>query len=629
MATTWCPDLSADAAITLVGSAHDKFMELGSTTYNMAVSNLQGLNSVRLDPIDFNVDFRFADPQATFQRPRRPDLDEGALEFRAPDVPLPSAPGFVAAPISISEAPELDAQPPTLAFGAKPTTPNVVEPTLPVDPAPIVLPAEPTYVLPQVPTFEALNLPDVPNIVLPEFEAEKPIFIEPPFNETWQFEATPYVSTLVDTLTATLKPMIVGSQALPRIIEDAIFQRARSRIELDTQRNVDQAVSEFAARGFSEPQGMLAGRILEVRQAGQGAVAEASRDAAIKQFEESLANQRMAIAQGAALEGTLAQLHTDEQKLMLQAATFQRETVIAVLNARISVFNARLQAYQTDAQVLRDRIQAELAKVEVFRAQIEGERARGEINEQRVRLYESQLRGVTTLADFYRTRVEAVKVQADINRFGIDKYRAQVDAYEARWRAHVAEWQGYTASVEGEGKRADLYRTLVDANAKRVDAWAASNNMQFEAERLRMAQHGVDLDVWRAGITRWDATLSGERARLAAVGQAFDAKARIYSADADVEQAASAAADRSFELGLARERADVDVQLQQAQMRIQQMLGLLAQSAEIQRAKAQISSQLAASTMSAVNYGASVSSGRSKSNSCSQNYSFQGEIADA
>lgn len=629
MATTWCPDLSADAAITLVGSAHDKFMELGSTTYNMAVSNLQGLNSVRLDPIDFNVDFRFADPQATFQRPRRPDLDEGALEFRAPDVPLPSAPGFVAAPISISEAPELDAQPPTLAFGAKPTTPNVVEPTLPVDPAPIVLPAEPTYVLPQVPTFEALNLPDVPNIVLPEFEAEKPIFIEPPFNETWQFEATPYVSTLVDTLTATLKPMIVGSQALPRIIEDAIFQRARSRIELDTQRNVDQAVSEFAARGFSEPQGMLAGRILEVRQTGQGAVAEASRDAAIKQFEESLANQRMAIAQGAALEGTLAQLHTDEQKLMLQAATFQRETVIAVLNARISVFNARLQAYQTDAQVLRDRIHAELAKVEVFRAQIEGERARGEINEQRVRLYESQLRGVTTLADFYRTRVEAVKVQADINRFGIDKYRAQVDAYEARWRAHVAEWQGYTASVEGEGKRADLYRTLVDANAKRVDAWAASNNMQFEAERLRMAQHGVDLDVWRAGITRWDATLSGERARLAAVGQAFDAKARIYSADAGVEQAASAAADRSFELGLARERADVDVQLQQAQMRIQQMLGLLAQSAEIQRAKAQISSQLAASTMSAVNYGASVSSGRSKSNSCSQNYSFQGEIADA
>ena len=307
MATTWCPDLSADAAITLVGSAHDKFMELGSTTYNMAVSNLQGLNSVRLDPIDFNVDFRFADPQATFQRPRRPDLDEGALEFRAPDVPLPSAPGFVAAPISISEAPELDAQPPTLAFGAKPTTPNVIEPTLPVDPAPIVLPAEPTYVLPQVPTFEALNLPDVPNIVLPEFEAEKPIFIEPPFNDTWQFEAAPYVSTLVDTLTAKLKPMIVGSQALPRIIEDAIFQRARSRIELDTQRNVDQAVSEFAARGFAEPQGMLAGRILEVRQTGQGAVAEASRDAAIKQFEESLANQRMAIAQGAALEGTLAQ----------------------------------------------------------------------------------------------------------------------------------------------------------------------------------------------------------------------------------------------------------------------------------------------------------------------------------
>jgi len=629
MVTTWCPDLSADPAITLVGSAHERFMDLGTKTYNIAVDNLQGLNNLRLDPVDFSVDFNFADPQATFRRPTRPEFDDRALEFRRPDVPLPAAPGFVAAPLSISAAPELDAQPPTLTFGPRPTAPNVVEPTVPVDPAQVVLPSEPAYVLPPVPTFEALRLPAVPVITLPAFQADKPVFIEPPFNDTWSFDPKPYVSTLVDTLTATLKPMIVGSQALPKVIEDAIFQRARSRIEVDTQKGVDQAFAEFASRGFTEPQGQLAGRVLEIRQTGQSAVAEASRDAAIKQMEESLANQRMAIAQGAALEGTLAQLHSDEQKLFLQAASFQRESVIQLLNARISVFNARLQAYQTEAQVVRDRIQAELAKVEVFRAQIEGERARGEINEQRVRLYESQLRGVTTLADFYRTRVEAVKVQADVNRFGIEKYRAQVDAYEARWRAHVAEWQGYTAGVEGEGKRADLYRTLVDANAKRVDAWASSNNMQFEAERLRMAQHGMNLDVWRSGITRFDTLLGAERARLAAVGQAYDSKARMFSADASVEQVASAAADRSFELGLARERADVETQLQQAQMRIQQMLGLLSQHAEIQRAKAQISSQLAASTMSAVNYGASVSSGRSKSSSCSQNFSFQGEIQDA
>ncbi len=318
-----------------------------------------------------------------------------------------------------------------------------------------------------------------------------------------------------------------------------------------------------------------------------------------------------------------------EQQMLLQAAQFQRDSTLAVLDYRVKVFGMRLQAWQTEAQVLRDRIQAELAKVEVFRAQLDGERLRGELNQQRIAIYTARLQGIQTLADFYKTQVQTVAVQADINKLEIDRYKAAVDAYGERWRAHTAEWQGYIASVEGESKRADLYRTLVDANAKRVDAWATSSSLHFEAEKLRMAQHGVNVNVWQTGLQRLEALLSAERARLAAVGQSIDAKARIYQADAGVETAASAATDRSFELGLRREQANVDTQLQQAQMQVTQAMNLLAQAIEIQKAKAQISSQLAASTMSAVNYGASISGSNSRSTSCSQNYTFTGEIMDA
>lgn len=629
MTTTWCPDLSVDPAIIAVGQAHDKFMGLGTQTYTLAVNNLNDLNNIELSPTDFRVSFNFDGELTPFNRPRRPDIDDAALEFRDPNIPIGPAPGFTAAAIPIDPAPEIDAQPPSLTFGAKPNSPIIQAPTAPARPAPLQMPDEPGYVLPQVPAMETLNLPMVPEIVLAEFEGERPIYIEPPFNESWSFEPTAYTENLVTTLTNTLRPMIVGSAALPRLIEEVLFQRGRSRIELETNRAIDAAFADTAGRGFSEPQGVTMARVAELRQAGQNAMAEVTRDVVIKQFEESLANQRMAIAQGAALEGTLVQLHVEEQRLLLQAAQYQRESALAVLNYRIQSFNARLAAYQTDAQVLRDRIQAQLAKVEIFRAQIEGERVRGEINEQRVRIYVAQLQGVQTMADFYRTRVEAVKVQADVNMQEIERFRAEVQAYGARWDAHATEWKGYIASVEGEGKRADLYRTLVDANAKRVDIWATSNNMKFQAEQLRMDQHRLDVDVWRAGLQRLEAMLGGERARLAAVGQSIDAKARIYTADATVEQAASAATDRTFELGLARERADVDTQLKTAEMRIQQSMGLLAQWVELAKAKAQISAQLAASTMSAVNYGASLSSGRSKSSSCSQNFSFTGEIIDA
>lgn len=628
MATTWCIE-QVDPAVLYVDDAHGRFMQLGTQTYNLAVNALHDLNNVSLTPSTISVSFDFDGQLTPFHRPDRPDIDDAALEFRPPDSPIGPAPTFTAVPIPIEEPPDFDAVPPTLTFGTKPSPPDIALPSAPGDLVPIVLPDAPDYVLPLVPTLESLHLPDVPQLQLPVFDGEKPRFIEPVFIENWTFEPVPYARTMVDELVTALRPMIVGSPALPRIIEQALWERGRSRIELEANRSVEALHAEFGARGFSEPPGMLAQRSLELRQTGVNAQAENAREVAIKQFEETLASQRFAITQGAALEGALIELHMREQQLLLQSATFQRESALAVLNYRVQVFNMQLQAYQTDAAVLRDRIQAELAKVEVFRAQLEGERLRGEINQQRVALYTAQLQAIQTMADFYRTQVQTVEVQANINRLGIERFKAEVNAYGERWRAHTAEWEGYSASIEGESKRADLYRTLVDANARRVDAWAASNNMKLEAERLRMAQHGVNVDVWKAGITRYVTLLESERARLAAVAQAIDAKARIYQAEASIEASASAATDRAFELGLERAKADVNAQLQVAQMRIQEALNLLTQVSEIQRAKAQISSQLAASTMSAVNYGASISSGRSRSTSCSQNFTFAGEIQDA
>jgi hypothetical protein len=629
MASTWCPDLEGDAAAAYVGIAHGKFLKQGTDTYELAVANLSALDLGGFEPISFTIPFEFDDQLTPYRRPTRPDFNEADLEFRDPGIAIGPAPSFNPVPVQFDEAPDFDATPPSLNFQARPSTPNIQAPTAPTRPAPLVMPDSPNYVLPDVPTFESLNLPTVPEIELPLFEGQRPQFIDPGFNVDWHFQPEAYTQNLVESLTDTLRPMIVGSPSLPRIIEDAIFQRGRSQIEVETNRAVDQAFADTANRGFTEPQGVTVGRAAQLRQAGLNAIATTARDVMIKQFEETLASQRFAITQGAALEGTLVQLHVEEQRFLLQAAAEQRDTAVAVLNYRATVFNMQLESYKTDAQVLSERIRAELAKVEVFRAQIEGERARGEINEQRVRLYVGQLQGVQALADFYRTQVEAVKVQADVQMQAVERYRTEVQAYTARWDAHATEWKGYIASVDGEGKRADIFRTLVDANAKRVDTWATSQNLKIEKEKLENDQHRLRIDVWRTGLERAEQALANERARLAAVGQSIDGRARIYTAEADVEQAVSAASDRSFQLGLERARAVVDTQLRTAETRIQQALAVLTQWVEIGKAKASVAAQLAASTMSAVNYGASISSGRSKNNSCSTNFSFQGEIADA
>lgn len=625
---TWCPDLTGDLAANLVADAHGTFMERSRQTYNTAISSLNAMGNIELAPYDFSVSFDFDGQLAPFRRPTRPTIDDSAFELRTPDVPGP-APGFTPHQLSFTTAPELGVEPPVLTFGPRPVTPNIPIPVAPPPPDDIEIPVAPGYVLPEVPTFEQLNLPSVPSITLPEFEGERPVWIDPPFNETWSFEAEPYEVALKDRLIAAIDPMLQASTALPDHIESAIFQRARSRIEAETGREVDQAYAEFANRGFAEPTGQLAGRISQIRQAGQNAVAEAARDAAIKQFEETLQNLRFAIVQGAALEGVYAQLHIEDQRIALQAATFQRESAIAVLNAKIGIFNARQQAYATDAQVLEARIRATLAVIELYRAQIEGEMAKGQINEQRVRLYEGLLRGINVMSDFYRNQVEAVKVRSDIDRNIVERFRAEVSAYDTRWRAFASEWQGWTASAEGEGKRADVYRTMVDAGMKRIDAWAMGNRMNIDGERLRMDQHGQQLQAWEGDIRRFVAILDGERARLAAVASQVEAQAGMYTADAQVEAAASAATDRSFELGLAAANARVSTQLKEAEMHIEQLRKMVDQAIAIADAKMRVAAQLAASTMSAVGYNAGVNSSKSRSSSCSSNFNFQGEIMDA
>ena len=119
----------------------------------------------------------------------------------------------------------------------------------------------------------------------------------------------------------------------------------------------------------------------------------------------------------------------------------------------------------------------------------------------------------------------------------------------------------------------------------------------------------------------------GQR-RIGGQAQRADALSRIYTADAGVETAASAATDRTFQLGLERENASVNAALKAAEIRIQENIQLLSQLMDSRRTQAQVMSQLAASAMSAMNFSASVSSARSATRSCATSVTWTGEAPD-
>jgi len=603
-------------------------MNRGDDVYDTAIESLGELGDLTPAPYAFNIDFDFEGQLTPFQRPTRPDLDASGFAFQSPDA-IGLSPEYVPTPLTFTTSPEIDVIAPTLNLPARPDLPALALPIAPPPPDELIFPVEPDYELPPTPTFEELHLPDAPVVVIPTFDAVAPVFVEPPFDESWNFTPTAYEQVLLDDLTAKLRPMIQGVAALPEAIEQAIFEKMRSRIEIEVNRDVDQAMTEFSARGFAEPPGQLAGRVNEIRQGGANRIADASRDAALKQYEESNANLRFAITQGAALEGVFIQLHIEEQRFALQAAIEQRNSAVAILNARISIINARQAAYESEARVFESKLRASLATIEVYRAELEGELARGQINDQRIRLYEGLLRGVNVQADFYRNRIEAVKVRSDADRNVVERYKAEVDAYDSRIRAYSEEWRGYAAAADAEGKKADIFKSIVDANAKRVDAWATTNNLEVEKSKLHIAEHGQKLQAWEGTVRKFTASLEAEKQRLDAVAQLASSQAQLYSADASVEVSASAATDRSFELGMEKAKADAEAQYRAADLAIVQLKGMFDQLIAIKEATARIASQLASSTMSAVGYNAGVSSGHSVGQSCSTNFSFVGEVSDA
>lgn len=616
-------------AVGFVRDAHGNFLSKAETTLSQAQYYINQLANFMAAPTTVSVNFDYNGSLAAFQRPTRPTINDADFDLRPQDAPA-APPGFIGEDVDFGELPEFTEQAPVTSLPAQPVRPNIAMPVSPGAPAPLVMPDEPNYAqfIPDDVTLLSLNLPVFPDLQLPEFNAPRPALLPFEAPDTGSFTPEQYVSALLDRIKAKVNQWMDGEEVLPAAIRNALYDRARSRIVNESRAAEDQVHDDYAARGFSQPPGMLAARVDAIREKAQDQIAEASRELTVKEFDEILANMRLAMSTGVQLEGVTINLHMEMQRLTLASVQNLRDTGIAVLNARIAQFNAEMQGYQTDAQVFEARLRAELAELDVLRARIEAEKLKGDINEQTVKLYQAKWDAVKTMAEFYRGRVEAVKVQADTQRIPIDLFRAECGAYGDLMGAYAKEWDGFRSAVEAETAKVGVFRAHVDAFSARADSVTKMGSLKLDRERLRVQQHGQQLATYDASLRRLGQLLATEQARLGAVGQRAGSIATMYRADADVEQAASAAQDRTFELGLARAKAQVDAQLETARIRSQENVSLMGLNLEALKALAQIMAQLAASTMSAVNYSASVGASDSFSHSFGRSASWSGEAED-
>lgn len=623
MSDAGCPIVVQDGPANMVWMAYDKYTQFAATAYTLATNQVQTLGSFALTPLPVTTQFNIDTSVYGFHRPQVPALP--TLTYNDPGS-VPAPPSTQITPVQLTAPPaEPNVAPPVFDTFATPGPLDATAPDLPDLPT-VQIPTMPTIDLPPVPTLRDLALPEAPDIQIPAFPGVRPTLnLEAPSNQ-WSFTPEQYVSDLLNKVRATVSGMLDGGTGLPASVAQALRDRANAEADVQQARDEQTVIEDWASRGFEAPQGPMRKELAMVRQDAANRRSAASRDVTIQDQQIAVENLRFAVTQGVALESMLMQAHMEDMRLSLSALQYARDTTIAVFNAKVQLANTEMQAYQVDAQVWRSQIEGELAALDVFRSKIEAQRLIGEINQQDVAIYSERLRAVSVQADLYRTQMQGAEAQARANVSTAEAFRAQMEGFNGQVRAYEVQWDAFSRQMASNEIKARIYELTEGAYATRVRAVSDINQSKIAQQQGDIAAADLRLRGWRGQLDALLARTGAERDRVNALVAISGQQVDLYRANVAVETAASDANLRTLMTALERERARTSVDLQNVELQIRQMEQNAALVLEAKKTIAQVSSQLAASSMSAVNFSAGTHSGLSQSYGCSTSYNYSGQI---
>lgn len=589
-----------------------------------AISGLLASASDRVELAPPVLDFTTpAPPQMAPLTPlQAPDL--AAINLNPPSAPnlsitLPPAPSYTA-----PQAPTLDAvtvpDAPTFTVGVAPTRP-------PVDLS-VQLPAAP--VLPDY-TLAALDGISVPTFVapdLPTFDEQAPMFDAVAPNVALNFTEPVYESENFNEVLATIKRINTGGLGLAPGIEEQLFERARSREDRTAMQAIEAAHDTFAGRGFVAPPGALHAELSNIRERNQLQANALQRDILIRVSDVQIENMRFAVTQGLAAEEILTRIFLNAVQREFEAARFTVESLLALHNTKVSIFNAVVAAYQTRAQVYKVILDAKLANLEVYRLQLEGERLKGELNQQKVQIYTALLQSVQSEVDIYRAQVQAAQTKVEAGRTAIEGYRADVQAFAETVGTERLKLDAYRTRVDAEvsksqvnQSRASVFATLVQANQSDVNVWAEKARVEIARVGAAGQSYGATVEGYRAGV----------QAQLGRVQAQVDVQRAVLQGTSVQNEAIRATNEAAIRIGEQRvqsniARGNASVRLYEVNLtRLQQQQDIRTRSLQ---AAGQYLATLTGGAMAAQNVSASLSASASDSNSISRGESTTNSLSE-
>jgi len=555
---------------------------------------------VNLNWYDSDIDI---DISTDISAPPRPTP---SLEIPSMPAPTPSIPDVDVDP---AEIPRLDVPLPIYDYGI--TKPDAEFPDDftedPPDEDPITFPSPPEYTLPSAPEFDDdISVEGPPDVTLPDFNIEAPIFeIEAPGN-TFAYSETPYSSTLLDAAKEYLLYQIEnGGTGLDADVEQALIDRAQARKELERQSKYNEAEQYFSGRGHTLPPGALSARILNIQEQIGKETQQQDDDILIEQARLAQTNTHFVVEQALVAENLTLDHFNKTAQRTFEVARVGAQFDIDICNILIAHYNAQLDGWKTKAQVYEIRIKAASLILEQYKLTLEGKELQGKLREIVLNQYNLQIQGIQMLVNLYQTEAQVAKIKSDVNLNRIQGYQARIEAYTARIGAVTAQYNAYMAELTGEKTKAEVYMTQVQAYSEEVKAIGVGKGIEIENARLQLQEGQMDIELYKSKLEAFKAELQGNVSEIEAESTVYKAAVSGYEAEIKALVTEAETEVEAYKQKYIHERNLIDQRIQKSRMQVEYDKNVFAMELDKWRAIADINAQVVASALSGVTAGAS------------------------
>ena len=499
---------------------------------------------------------------------------------------------------------------PTVTYGTAPSVPSVANVAVPDAPT-LAAVSVPTYLGLSTPTFAGVDLhtdylTKLDNIPTLDLVAPTP----------YSYARGPeYASGLLATLKAVLTERMAGGTGLPAAVEQAIWDRARSRETQTALANEAEVMRASEAMGFQLPSGVLAAQLREAQQNYYDKLSGLSRDVAIKQAELEQENLKQTITQGMQLEGQLIDYSLKLEQMTFEAAKTAADNAVQIYNAQVEQFKALLSAYNTYAVAYKTIMDAELSKVEVYKAELQAEQTKADVNNSLVQQYKAQIEAGLAYVEIYKAQVGAANTLIQLEQAKIGAAGEQIRAYVAQVNAETSKVEAYKAGVQAEATKVEVYRV-------KAQAFSAKTGAQAEKARAEISRYTALAQAKEAQWRGYTAQVEAERSRIAALGTQSTALLEGYKAGAAAVETEAGMHTKVWESQMRQYEASQNIAVQAA--KINGDFTIQTNNARLDAAKAgtQVYAQLTSSAYGMMH----TSAGISGSASTSVGYSYGGDV---